>query len=57
MFKIKQEERISIKDIIHKYAFISRNKETNLFDYVDKAINPKKKRVLSSRSVKRFGKI
>ena len=54
MFKIKPEERISIKDIIHKYVFISRSKETNLFDYVDKAINPQKKRVLSSRPEKRF---
>jgi serine/threonine protein kinase len=54
MLKIKPEERISIKDIIHKYVFISRSKETNLFDYVDKAINPQKKRVLSSRPEKRF---
>ena len=44
MLKIKPEERISIKDIIHKYVFISRSKETNLFDYVDKAINPQKKK-------------
>ena len=44
MLKIKPEERISIKDIIHKYVFISRSKETNLFDYVDKVINPQKKK-------------
>ena len=50
MFKIKPEERISIKDIIHKYVFISRSKETNLFDYVDKIINPQKKRILSSKN-------
>ena len=50
MFKIKPEERISIKDIIHKYVFISRSKETNLFDYVDKVINPQKKRILSSKN-------
>ena len=54
MLKIKPEERLSIKDIIHKYVFISRSKETNLFDYVDKVINPQKKRVLSSKVDKRF---
>ena len=48
MLRIKPEERISIKDIIHKYVFISRSKETNLFDYVDKVINPQKSRILSS---------
>ena len=54
MLKIKPEERISIKDIIHKYVFISRSKETNLFDYVDKVINPQKKRVLSSKVNNRY---
>ena len=54
MLRTKPEERLSIKDIIHKYVFISRSKETNLFDYVDKIINPQKKRVLSSKVDKRF---
>ena len=54
MLRIKPEERISIKDIIHKYVFISRSKETNLFDYVDKVINPQKKRVLSSKVNRRY---
>ena len=42
-------ERPSIKDIIHKYVFISRSKENNLYDYLDKIINPQKKRVFSSK--------
>jgi len=54
MLRIKPEERISIKDIIHKYVFISRSKETNLFDYVDKVINPQKSRILSSKNDKRY---
>ena len=54
MLRIKPEERISIKDIIHKYVFISRSKETNLFDYVDKVINPQKSRILSSKTDKRY---
>lgn len=54
MLRIKPDERISIKDIIHKYVFISRSKETNLYDYVDKVINPQKKRVLSSKVDKRY---
>jgi serine/threonine protein kinase len=54
MLRIKPEERISIKDIIHKYVFISRSKETNLFDYVDKVINPQKNRILSSKTDKRY---
>ena len=41
MLKKKMEERPSIKDIIHKYVFISRSKDTDLYDYVDKIINPK----------------
>ena len=54
MLNIKPEKRISIKEIIHKYVFISRSKETNLYDYVDKVINPQKKRLLSSKIDKRF---
>ena len=49
MLRIKPEERISIKDIIHKYVFISKSKETDLFDYVDKVINPNKERILSAK--------
>ena len=52
MLRIKPEERISLKDIIHKYVFISRSKESDLFAYVDKVINPQKKRILSSRNDK-----
>ena len=51
-----QKERPSIKDIIHQYVFISRSKETNLYDYLDKIINPKKihkKRVFSSKPDKK----
>lgn len=40
MLSQKMEDRPSIKDIIHKYVFISRSKDTNLYDYVDKLINP-----------------
>ena len=52
----KQMERPSIKDIIHKYVFISRSKETNLYDYLDKIINPQtqKKRVFSSQGNKKL---
>ena len=50
MLRIKPEERISIKDIIHKYVFISKSKETDLFDYVDKVINPNKERILSAKN-------
>lgn len=52
MLRIKPEDRISIKDIMHKYVFISRSKETSLFPYVDKIVNPQKKRILSSRNEK-----
>ena len=51
-----QKERPSIKDIIHKYVFISRSKETNLYDFLDKIINPNKstkKRVFSSQGNKK----
>ena len=51
----RQSERPSIKDIIHKYVFISRSKETNLYDFLDKIINPhkaKEKRVFSSQGNK-----
>ena len=51
-----QKERPSIKDIINKYVFISRSKEINLYDYLDKLINSKKiqkKRVLSSKPDKK----
>ena len=53
----KQLERPSIKDIIHKYVFISRSKETNLYDFLDKIINPQKvqkKRVFSSQGNKKL---
>ena len=52
LFIKNQKERPSIKDIIHKYVFISKSKETNLYDYLDKIINPQnqqKKRVFSSK--------
>ena len=52
MLRIKPEDRISIKDIMHKYVFISRSKEASLFSYVDKIVNPQKKRILSSRNEK-----
>ena len=45
-----QKERPSIKDIINQYLFISKSKEANLYDFLDKIINPQKnskKRVLS----------
>ena len=45
-----QKERPSIKDIINQYLFISKSKEENLYDFLDKIINPQKnskKRVLS----------
>ena len=51
----RQSDRPSIKDIIHKYVFISRSKETNLYDFLDKIINPhkaKEKRVFSSQGNK-----
>jgi len=53
----KQLQRPSIKDIIHKYVFISRSKETNLYDFLDKIINPQKtqkKRVFSSQGNKKL---
>ena len=53
----KPLERPSIKDIIHKYVFISRSKETNLYDFLDKIINPQKvqkKRVFSSQGNKKL---
>ena len=53
----KQSERPSIKDIINKYVFISRSKETNLYIFLDKIINQKKtkeKRVFSLQGNKKF---
>ena len=53
----KQIERPSIKDIMHKYVFISRSKETNLYDFLDKIINPQKmakKRVFSPQGNKKI---
>ena len=37
-----QKERPSIKDIINQYLFISKSKEANLYDFLDKIINPQK---------------
>ena len=55
LFK-NQKERPSIKEIVNKYVFISRSKEANLYDFLDKIINPQKiqkKRVFSSKADKK----
>ena len=39
MLKVKNQERISIKEIINKRIFISMSKKLNLYYYVEKAIN------------------
>ena len=52
MLKVNYEERISINDIIHKFIFITKSKEVNLYYYTDKIINSKKPGIITIK--KRF---